>query len=154
MIKNSFFSKLYDKLFPINRSIIGQGYNDSLKILSRYINFKIYKFPSGKKVFDWVVPKEWVINDGYILTPNNKKICQFKKNNLHIMGYSKSVNKIFNLKNLKKKLNSLKRLPSAIPYTTSYYKDNYGFNISYNQKRKLKQGNYNVIINSFKEEVY
>ena len=64
------------------------------------------------------------------------------------MGYSKSVNKIFNLKNLKKKLNSLKRLPSAIPYTTSYYKDNYGFNISYNQKRKLKQGNYNVIINS------
>lgn len=148
-INNTFFSKLFDVLYPINRSILGEGYKKSLKILSDYIDFKIYKFPSGKKVFDWVVPKDWVIKDGYVLTPTNKKICEFKKNNLHIMGYSQKINKILKLKDLNKILNSSKKLPTAIPYTTSYYKKNFGFNISYNQKKKLKPGFYKAFIDSY-----
>ncbi len=147
-VNDTFFSKLFDVLFPINRSILGEGYQKSLKLLSSYINFKVYKFPSGKKVFDWVVPREWIIKDGYILTPENKKICEFKKNNLHIMGYSQKVNKILKLQDLKKILNSSKKIPNAVPYTTSYYKKNFGFNISYNQKKKLKPGFYKAFINS------
>ena len=150
-INNAFFSKLFDVLFPINRSILGEGYKKSLKILSDYIDFKIYKFPSGKKVFDWVVPKNWIIKDGYILTPANKKICEFKKNNLHVMGYSQNINKTLKLKALNKILNSSRKLPTAIPYTTSYYKKNFGFNISYNQKKKLKPGLYRAFINSYFE---
>ena len=138
-ISNTFFSKIFDILFPINRSILGEGYKKSLKILCDYIDFKIHKFPSGKKVFDWVVPKDWIIKDGYILTPENKKICEFKKNNLHVMGYSQNINKILKLKDLNKILNSSKKLPTAIPYTTSYYKKNYGFNISYKKKKILSQ---------------
>lgn len=148
-ISNTFFSKIFDILFPINRSILGEGYKKSLKILCDYIDFKIHKFPSGKKVFDWVVPKDWIIKDGYILTPENKKICEFKKNNLHVMGYSQNINKILKLKDLNKILNSSKKLPTAIPYTTSYYKKNYGFNISYKKKKNLKPGLYRAFINSY-----
>ena len=100
-LEHSFFSKLFDILFPINRSIVGEGYKKSLSILSNYIDFKLHKFPSGKRVFDWVVPMEWVIRDGFIITPKNKKICNFKKNNLHIMGYSRRVDKNYKLKELK-----------------------------------------------------
>ncbi len=147
-ISNKFFSILFDKLFPINRSLIGKGYNESLKILDQYIGFKFLKFDSGKKVFDWVVPKEWLISEGYILTPDKKKICDYKKNNLHVMNYSIKINKILNLIELKKSLNSIKNLPKAIPYTTSYYKKNWGFNISHNQKKKLKSGKYQALIKS------
>ena len=148
-ISNNFFSKLFDNLYPINRSIMGSGYLKSYNILKKYINFKSIYFKSGKKVFDWVVPNEWVIKDGYIITPRNKKICKYKDNNLHIMGYSKKVSKSLNLTNLRKILNSKKKLLNAIPYTTSYYKPNYGFNISQVQKNKLKNGNYKIFIDSY-----
>jgi aminopeptidase-like protein len=148
-LEHSFFSKLFDILFPINRSIVGEGYKKSLSILSNYIDFKLHKFPSGKRVFDWVVPMEWVIRDGFIITPKNKKICNFKKNNLHIMGYSRRVDKNYKLKELKKFLNSSSKIPTAIPYTTSYYKDNFGFNISHNEKKNLKQGTYKAYIDSY-----
>ncbi len=148
IISNKFFSNLFDKLFPLNRSLLGEGYEESLKILNQYIGFKFLKFKSGTKVFDWVVPKEWSIKSAYILTPDKKKICDFKKNNLHVMNYSIAVNKILDLRKLKKFLQSLKNLPAAIPYTTSYYKNNWGFNISHNQKNKLKPGNYKAVIKS------
>ena len=148
IISNKFFSNLFDKLFPINRSLLGEGYNESLKILNQYIGFKFLKFKSGTKVFDWVVPKEWLIKSAYILTPDKKKICDMKKNNLHVMNYSIPVNKKLKLVNLNKFLHSFKNLPNAVPYTTSYYKKNWGFNISHNQKNKLKPGNYKAVIKS------
>ena len=148
IISDRFFSNLFDKLFPINRSLLGEGYNESLQILNQYIGFKFLKFRSGTKVFDWVVPKEWLIKSAYILTPDKKKICDVKKNNLHVMNYSIPVNKVFNLFDLNKYLYSLKNLPKAVPYTTSYYKKNWGFNISHYQKNKLKPGNYKVVIKS------
>tara|TARA_B110000027_G_C16097317_1_gene291403 strand:+ start:496 stop:1794 length:1299 start_codon:yes stop_codon:yes gene_type:complete len=144
----NFFSKLFDELFTLNRSIIGEGYVESLNILNQYLDMKYYKFQSGKKIFDWKIPKEWVIDDGYILTPKKKKICEFKQNNLHIMSYSKNVNKNFSLNELQKVLFSLRDLPEAIPYTTTYYKKDYGFNINHNQRKKLKSGNYKAVIKS------
>ena len=80
-------NKLFDKLFPINRSIMGDGYRKSLKILGFYFDFKYKKFKTKKKVFDWVVPNEWNITEAYIKF-KNKKIIDFKKNNLHVVSYS------------------------------------------------------------------
>ena len=109
---------------------------------------KIHNVETGKKVFDWKIPKEWIINDAWIKDSNDKKIIDFKKNNLHVVGYSHSINKILNLKQLKKKLYSIKNQPNAIPYVTSYYKKNWGFCITQNQKKKLSKEKYKVHIDS------
>ena len=126
-------NKLFDDLFPICRSITGNGYSRSLDILRKYINFKIIKYRSGKKVFDWVVPKEWNITDAYVIK-NKKKIIDFKKNNLHILNFSKPVNNVVSLKKLQKHLYSLKKYPNLIPYATSYYQKNWGFCIKDSQR--------------------
>jgi len=142
------YSKIFDDLLYLNRSIMGEGYNKSLNILDKFFKFKFYKFISGKKIFSWKVPKEWFVKEGYILTPDKKKICDYKKNNLHLMNYSSCFNGTLNLSSLKKILNSNKKLPTAIPYTTTYYNKRYGFNISHNEKKKLKEGLYKVKINT------
>jgi len=121
----------------------------TLKILKKYNhNLKIKYFKTGEKFFDWKIPREWRIKEAHITTPNNKKICDFKNNNLHIVGYSKKINKIFSLKELQKKLFSIKNNPNAIPYITSYYKKDWGFSIKHKDRKKLKEGNYKVLINS------
>jgi len=117
-------SKIYNlikKLFPINRSLTGKGNRFTLKILKN-INpkFLIKKVSSDTKIYDWRIPLEWEIKNGYILTPNNKKICDFNKNNLSVVGYSISVNKKLNLENLKKKIYTIPDRPNSIPYITSY----------------------------------
>jgi aminopeptidase-like protein len=140
---------LAKELFPINRSISGKGVRKTLKILKKKIPYlKIKSFRSNLKVFDWKVPLEWDIKDAYIITPKNKKICEFKKNNLHIVGYSKSINKYFKLKDLKKKIHSIKNQKNAIPYITSYYKNDWGFCMKYAQKNKLSNGIYKAVIKS------
>lgn len=141
--------KIFDNLFPINRSIMGKGYNNSLKILNNLIPTRNIKFNSGTKAFDWKIPDEWIIEDAYIITPNGKKICEFKKNNLHLVSYSKNVKKNIKFSELKKKLFYIKKNPNAIPYVTSYYKRDWGFCISYKDYKKLsRKGNYKVVIKS------
>ncbi len=140
-------NRIFDRLFPICRSIAGEGYNNSLNILREYINFKILKYRSGKKIFDWVVPNEWYIKEAFI-KKNNEKIIDFKNNNLHVNSYSTPVNKIISLEQLQQHLFSLKKYPKLIPYVTSYYKKNWGFSIEHEKRKKLKKGNYQVVINS------
>ena len=96
-----------------------KGYTKSLNILSKYIKFKKLRYPSGKKVFDWTVPKEWVIKDAYVKL-DGKKIIDFKKNNLHVLNYSAPVNKTMSLKELNKHLYSLKKRPNIIPRGTGF----------------------------------
>ena len=80
--------KLYlKKLYPICRSITGEGFRESLNILGSVIDLKIFKFKSGSRVLDWQIPKEWNIKDAYIITPSGKKIANFKENNLHVVNY-------------------------------------------------------------------
>jgi len=135
-------------LFPICRSITGDGIKKTLSYFEK-INpeLKRIKFKSGLKVFDWVIPLEWNIKDAFIIK-NGKKIVDFKKNNLHVVGYSHPINKTINKKDLLKKLYSEKKRPNAIPYVTSYYQKDWGFCISETKKKKLKEGNYKVFINS------
>ena len=147
-IGNQIF-KVVKRLFPLNRSLTGEDNRKSLKILNRICkNIKILEFKSGKKVFDWKVPAEWNVTDAYIKI-NQKKIVDFKKNNLHLMSYSEPINKIINFKELNKNLYSIENKPDAIPYVTSYYKRRWGFCLSDNFRKKLnKKLNYEVCIDS------
>ncbi|GIV27774.1 MAG: aminopeptidase [Bacteroidia bacterium] len=139
----------FDKLFPICRSITGNGVRESLRIISEIIPLNIHEVPSGTEVFDWQVPKEWNIRDAFIITPDGKKICNFKKHNLHIVNYSIPIHKKIRFEELKQHLHTLPHKPSAIPYVTSYYKENWGFCITYEEFQKLPQnGEYEVYIDS------
>lgn len=139
---------LFDKLWPICRSITGNGFRESIEILQKIIPLDIESVPSGTEVFDWVVPKEWNIKDAYVLDPNGKKIINFKDNNLHVLNYSKPVDKEISLSDLKKHLYTIPEIPDAIPYVTSYYKERWGFCISQNHFNKLKDGLYKVKVES------
>ena len=141
-------SKIFDDLFPILRSITGPGFKKSLKILSKYIDLKIIKYKSGKKIFDWVVPNEWYFYEGYISNLKRKKVIDVKNNNLHILNFSTAVDKKISLDKLQKHLYTAPRYPDSIPYSTSYYKKNWGFCVAYNQYKKLKDKFYYVKINS------
>lgn len=142
--------ELVKKLFPICRSITGNGFRESLEILNKELNniMNIHQIKSGTSVFDWTVPDEWNIKDAYIITPDGKKICDFKKNNLHIMNYSTPINQEMSLSELDSHLYSLPDMEDAIPYVTSYYKKRWGFCISHKERLKLKNGIYKVFIDS------
>lgn len=139
---------LIKRLYPICRSITGNGVRETLKIIKEYIPLKITEVPSGTKVFDWTVPKEWNIKDAYVMDENRNKIIDFKKNNLHVVGYSTPINKTVALSELQKHLYSLPDQPEAIPYVTSYYEERWGFCISHKDREKLKEGKYKVFIDS------
>lgn len=139
----------FDKLWPICRSITGNGLRESLKILQEIIPLKLHEVATGTKVLDWAIPKEWNINEAYIITPSGEKICDYKINNLHVVNYSIPVNKSISFEELKPHLYFKEELSEAIPYVTSYYKENWGFCISFNQYKKLsKEGKYHVFIDS------
>jgi aminopeptidase-like protein len=141
--------QLVKTLFPLHRSLAGPENRKTLAILKKINNKLILKrIRSGTKVFDWKIPNEWLIKEAYILSPEKKKICDIKNNNLHVVSYSNSVNKYLNKKNLLKKIFTLKKRPDAIPYITSYYKKNWGFCLSYNKLKNLKNGKYKVFIDS------
>ena len=140
---------LAKKLWPINRSITGEGNRLTLKILRNVCpDLRIKEIKSGTKVFDWKIPNEWQIKEAWIKNSSGKKIIDFKNNNLHVVSYSTAINKTISLKELKKNLYSLPNLPNAIPYVTSYYSRRWGFCVTNNLKKKLKNGYYKVFINS------
>jgi len=137
-------------LFPYNRSLTGDGNLKTFKFIKTKLkNLNLLKFPTNKKVFDWKVPYVWNVKDAYLTDSNNNKIIDFKKNNLHLVGYSYPINKKISYNELIKHLHYLKKQPNAIPYITSYYKKYWGFCLSYNQFKKLdKNKDYHVCIQS------
>ncbi len=136
-------------LFPINRSLTGNGVRQTLQYIKNIIpELEVIEVPSGAKCFDWVIPQEWNCNDGYIIDPDGNKICDFKINNLHVVGYSTSIDKEIELEELIDHLYYLEEQPTAIPYITSYYSPRWGFCLSFNEFKKLKKGTYKVKINS------
>ena len=142
------------KLFPITRSLTGDGVKKTLNIIQKELpKLKIKKFKSGTKVFDWNIPEEWNVTDAYVIDKYNNRIIDFKKNNLHLVGYSIPIKKNITKKELFKNLYFLKNQPKAIPYITSYYKRRWGFCISYNEykildKRYSLNDKFKVVINS------
>ncbi len=142
------------ELFQICRSITGPGIRDSLQLIKKRIpQLKIKSIKSGTKVFDWKIPKEWAIKNAYIIDENNNLLINFKDNNLHLVGYSEPVNKIVTLKDLLKRIHTIKKQPKAIPYITSYYKNYWGFCMSHDFKKKILKkyklnSKFKVIIDS------
>ena len=138
------------KLFPLNRSLTGKGNVETLKLIkSQLPNLQIKYFSSEEKVFDWKIPMEWNVRDAWLKDRKGRKILNFKENNLVLLGYSKSINKVVNYKILKKNIYTLKSKPNAIPYLTSYYKKRWGFCMKHKDFKKLdKNKNYHAYINS------
>lgn len=140
--------RLMVELFPICRSITGNGVRETLARIKEHIPLQIHEIPSGTKAFDWEVPKEWNIRDAFILDEEGNKVVDFKTNNLHVVGYSIPVDRWLTLRELQEHLHSLPEQPDAIPYVTSYYKEYWGFCISDNQRKTLRDGRYRVVIDS------
>lgn len=140
--------QLMQRLFPICRSITGDGVRETLQIIQKHIPLTVHEVPTGEKVLDWEVPKEWNIKDAYVLNEDGEKIIDFQKNNLHVVGYSIPVNTVVSLEELQSHLYSLEEQPECIPYVTSYYKERWGFCLTHDQREELKEGNYRVVIDS------
>lgn len=141
--------ELARKLWPINRSLTGEGVRQTLVHLREHLrDLKVVSVPSGTKVFDWTVPKEWRVKEAFIITPSGEKICDFKKNNLHLLGYSTPFEGEVEFNDLKEHLYTLPEQPDAIPYLTSYYEERWGFCLSHRQFENLKKGKYHVKIDA------
>jgi len=137
------------KIFPICRSLTGSGVRHTLQEINNLgIDLKIYKVPSGTKVYDWQVPDEWNISDAFIIDPAGEKILDFQDSNLHVVGYSEPIDAELSLVELLPHLHSLPERPAAVPYVTSYYERRWGFCLTENQKKKLKPGTYRAVIKS------
>lgn len=141
--------KLAARIFPICRSITGNGVRETLKILQEYCKeLKIYEVPSGTQVFDWIVPDEWNIMEGYIESEAGERVIDFARNNLHVVGYSRPMDEWMELDELKKYIHTLPEQPDLIPYVTSYYRPCSGFCMSKRMLDGLPQGRYHTVIKS------
>ncbi len=137
------------RLWSIDRSITGNGVRETLGIINEILpSLEIHEIPSGTQVYDWTVPREWKVRDAFIIDPTGKRICDFRKNNLHLVGYSTPVNARMSLAELQEHLYSLPEQPTAIPYITSYYKERWGFCISQQERDALIDGEYKVVVDS------
>jgi aminopeptidase-like protein len=142
------------ELYPISRSITGDGIRSTLSRIHQQIPLQTSEVPTGTPVFDWTVPKEWNIRDGYIKAASGDRIVDFRKCNLHVLNYSTPVHMTMSLNELKPHLFTIPDKPDWIPYRTSYYNENWGFCLSHSQMLALTEGEYEVGIDSTLEDGY
>jgi len=140
--------KTVSELYPICRSITGDGVRQSLRLLQRHIPLALHEVPSGTQVFDWVVPNEWNIRDAYIKNAKGEKVLDFQKSSLHVVNYSVPVRRKMRLPELREHLFTLPEKPDWIPYRTSYYKETWGFCLSQREIDNFKDEEYEVCIDS------
>ncbi|MGH2343916.1 MAG: DUF4910 domain-containing protein, partial [Chloroflexota bacterium] len=149
--------ELYDlivELYPICRSITGEGLRLTLRTIQRYVPLTIHEVPSGTQAFDWTVPREWNIRDAYIKNVAGDRIVDFRQSNLHVVNYSVPVRRRCSLAELRMHLFSLPDHPDWIPYRTSYYHETWGFCLAHNQLPALNEEEYEVCIDSSLEDGY
>jgi len=140
------------ELYPICRSITGDGVRRTLMLIQEKIPLRTFEVPTGTPVFDWTVPKEWNIRDAYIKAPNGKRVVDFQKSNLHVVSYSTPIHTTMPLGELKQHLYTIPDHPEWTPNRTSYYKEDWGFCLSHNQMLALEDGEYEVCIDSSLED--
>jgi aminopeptidase-like protein len=140
------------ELYPICRSITGDGFRRTLSMIGSRIPLKTSEVPTGTAVFDWTVPKEWNIQDAYIKGPDGRRVVDFQKCNLHVVNYSTPVHRTMSLGELIPHLHSIPQNPDWIPYRTSYYKQDWGFCLAHKELLALRDGEYEVSIDSSLED--
>jgi aminopeptidase-like protein len=140
--------RVIEELYPICRSITGEGVRETLRRVKRLIPLELHEVPSGTRVFDWTVPKEWNIRDAYVKDSRGNRVIDFRQSNLHVVSYSRPVTQRMTLAELRKHLYSLPEHPEWIPYRTTYYSDNWAFCVSHRQLDALTEGEYEVCIDS------
>lgn len=140
--------RLMAELYPLCRSITGNGLRDSLAIIKTLAPLEIHDVPSGTQVFDWTVPKEWNIADAYVKNARGERVVDFHRSNLHVVGYSVPIRATMSLAELREHLFTLPDHPDWIPYRTSYYKESWGFCLSHRQLSQLQDEEYDVCIDS------
>jgi aminopeptidase-like protein len=142
---------MYDliaELYPICRSITGEGFRSTLATLARHLDLAIHEVPSGTRVFDWTVPREWNITDAYVQTSAGERVIDFRASNLHVVSYSVPVDTRMSLSQLRPHLHTLPEQPDWIPYRTTYYDDNWGFCLTQRKLDSLAEDDYHVVVDS------
>src|SRR4051812_8381123 len=140
--------ELIRQLYPICRSITGDGVRESLRLVQDHVPLELHDVPTGTAVFDWSVPKEWNIRDAYIKNSEGHKVVDFTQSNLHVLNYSTPIRERMPLSELREHLYSLPDQPDWIPYKTSYYQERWGFCLSHKKLGALKDGWYDVLIDA------
>jgi aminopeptidase-like protein len=141
-------SEFVSQLFPICRSITGNGLRKTLRIIGEIIPLEVREVPTGTQVFDWEVPKEWNIRDAYVKNSKGERVVDFRKSNLHVVNYSVPVHGKVSLPELREHLFTIPEHPDWVPYRTSYYKESWGFCLSHRELLDLEDGEYDVAIDS------
>jgi aminopeptidase-like protein len=139
---------LIAELYPICRSITGEGIRQTLRRISDILPLQVHAVPTGTKVFDWTVPKEWNIQDAWVKNSRGERVIDFRKSSLHVVNYSIPVRRKMGLAELRPHLHTLADHPEWTPYRTSYYDENWGFCLPHNQLEQLEDGEYDVCIDS------
>jgi aminopeptidase-like protein len=140
--------ELAARLYPICRSLTGQGVRETLDIVREYVPVAVHEVPSGTEVFDWTVPKEWNIRDAYVANDRGERVIDFRRHNLHVVQYSMPVRARMTLDALRPRLHTLPDQPDWIPYRTSFYSDSWGFCLSQRQLDRMEPGEYEVVIDA------
>ncbi|MEV0065423.1 MULTISPECIES: DUF4910 domain-containing protein [unclassified Amycolatopsis] len=139
---------LVERLYPLCRSITGDGVRQTLAIVGEHLDLRVHEVPTGTQVLDWTVPQEWNIRDAYVADASGRRVIDFRESNLHVVGYSVPVDETMSLAELRGRLHTLPESPSWVPYRTSYYSLTWGFCVAQDVLDALPEGDYHVKIDS------
>jgi aminopeptidase-like protein len=140
--------ELIERLFPLCRSLTGEGVRATFEEIEREIPLSRTDVPSGTRVLDWVVPDEWNLRDAYIAAPDGTRVVDYRDSTLHVVSYSEPVQAKLPLEKLRERLHTLPEQPDLVPYRTSYYERTWGFCLSHRRLLELPPGDYEVVIDS------